>query len=303
MIKNKEYILKYEHYLTYVKQLSTNTITSYCSDVVCFIRFVDKQALALEFVTHEHIHDFLVEIHDQKKGTSINRMMSALHSFYQYVSVYHQLKNPMDKVEFKHHKAPLPSTLYIHDIMALLASFKEYDVEKFHKMIVYLLLGSGLRVSELVMLTFSNYYANEGMLRIVGKGNVSRWIPVHDKAKSLLDEYLSTIRNGWLKKDTKKMLINKRGNVISRQYVYEMIRKQGIIANIKQPMSPHTLRHGFATILLDQGADLRLVQELLGHKSISTTQIYTHLQPGKLHKSYDAYHPGSKINKEMKEDE
>lgn len=302
-MEHVELIKKFENYLLYGKQTSPNTVLAYVSDVRLFVAFCDTIKYSVLEMSSLLIENYLSKLHDEKKGTSINRNVSAIKCFYEYLTLTFNIANPMEKIEFHHHKAPLPKTLYIHDIMSLFDSFNDDEKDMFHKMIVYLLLGSGLRVSELTSLTFKNYYPNEGLFNIVGKGNTMRWVPLYDKAKVLLDQYIETTRKKWLQVEQKTLIINHKGKPLTRQYVYEMVRNQGIIANIKQSMTPHTLRHGFATMLLDQGADLRLVQELLGHKSISTTQIYTHLQPGKLHKSYDAFHPGSKISKESKKNE
>lgn len=296
-------ILKqYEYYLLFTRQLSEHTVHAYVSDVTQFLVFLKEANLSLESVHGSFIEHFLLENLEIKKGTSINRIVSSLKSFFLYYSNEHRINNPMDIVDYKSSKAPLPKTVFIHDIITLLNSFKVNDKDEFHKLIVYILLGSGLRVSELTALTFQNYYQNEGLFKILGKGNKERWVPLYEKAKKLLDDYLAETRSKWQTKESPFLLLNPKGKPLSRQYVYNVIHKQSILAKTSIEMTPHTLRHGFATLLLEEGADLRMVQELLGHSSISTTQIYTHLQPGKLHKSYDEFHPGALINKEIKDE-
>jgi integrase/recombinase XerD len=299
----KQLLKEFEYHLLYAKQVSNNTASAYVSDVEQFLKFCQSIRIKMEYVDDSIIEHFLTHVAASKQGVSINRLVSSLKSYFNYRTVTFKEKNPMDRLEYKQSRAPLPKTVYIHDIMILLESFKPNDVDDFHKLIVYILLGSGLRVSELTHLTFQNYYQNEGLFKVVGKGDKERWVPIYDKAKQLLDEYIENARKKWLVKDTKYLLINKKGNIITRQYVYTMVRNQATRAGLTIVMTPHTLRHGFATLLLANGADLRMVQELLGHSSISTTQIYTHIQPGKLHKSYDQFHPGAKISKEIKEDE
>ncbi len=299
----KKLLKEFEYHLLYAKQVSSHTASAYVSDVKQFLVFCKSIKISFDLIDDSIIEHFLNHLTTSKQGTSINRMVSSLKSYFTYQTLTQKKSNPMDKLEYRHARASLPKTVYINDIMMLLESFKPNDVDDFHKMLVYILLGSGLRVSELTGLTFQNYYQNEGLLKVIGKGDKERWVPLYDKAKQLLDDYLAFTRQNWLVKDTKYLFINKKGNVITRQYVYTMVKKQAIKAGLTIEMTPHTLRHGFATLLLDKGADLRMVQELLGHSSISTTQIYTHIQPGKLHKSYDQFHPGAKINKEIKEDD
>lgn len=293
---------QYEYYLLYTKQLSDNTVQAYLSDVEQFLIFCNELNLTIEDLHTSIIEHFLLENLQKKQGTTINRMVSALKSFFRYYSNEHHIINPMETIDYRSSKAPLPKTVFIHDIMSLVNSFKPNDVDDFHKLIVYILLGSGLRVSELTSLTFQNYYQNEGLLKVLGKGDKERWVPLYEKAKVLLDDYLAETRGKWIQKEIRNLLINPKGKALTRQYVYDVVHKQSILANTSIEMSPHTLRHGFATLLLEEGADLRMVQELLGHSSISTTQIYTHLQPGKLHKSYDQFHPGQLINKEIKDE-
>lgn len=294
---------EYKHYLMYVKSLASNTSKAYLSDMELFNDYLNQHDLDLLTATSKDIENFLIEIHDNYQKMSINRMVSSLNSFYNYLEQSHNHTNPLNGVDFKHHKAPLPKTIFIDDIKKLIDSFESDERDQFHLLIVYLLLGSGLRVSELTALTFSNYYSNEGMLNLVGKGNKIRWVPIHDKAKILLNHYLEASKADRNQFSKNFLLINKKGKPITRQYVYTMLRKQGEKAGIQETISPHRLRHGFASILLEAGSDLRIVQELLGHASIATTQVYTHLQPGKLHENYDAFHPGSQIAKELKDDE
>lgn len=296
-------ILKnYEYYLLYTKQLSDNTVSGYVNDVSQFFTFITESNLALETIQAPLIEHFLLHDLASKKGTTLNRMVSSLKSFFLYYSNQFNTSNPMELVDYTSNKAPLPKTVFIHDIIKLLTSFKLNDQDDFYKLIIYILLGSGLRVSELVSLTFSSYYQHEGLFKIIGKGSKERWVPLYSKAKTMLDAYLEETRNTWKIKETNHLLINPKGKPLTRQYVYAIVHNQSIKANTTQPMSPHTLRHGFATLLLEEGADLRMVQELLGHTSISTTQIYTHLQPGKLHKSYDKFHPGALLETEKKDD-
>jgi integrase/recombinase XerD len=298
----KAILKQYEYYLVYTKQLADNTVHAYLSDVAQFLMFSKEANLNLDSLHGSSIEHFLLEHLKTKQGTSINRMVSSLKSFFLYYSNEHNIINPMEIIDYKSNKAPLPKTVFIHDIMRLLESFKPNDKDDFHKLLVYILLGSGLRVSELTTLTFQNYYPNEGLFKVLGKGNKERWVPLYEKAKLLLDAYLSETRNKWKTKESNYLLINTKGKPLSRQYVYGIVHNQSLLAGTSIEMTPHTMRHGFATLLLEEGADLRMVQELLGHSSISTTQIYTHLQPGKLHKSYDKFHPGELINKEIKDD-
>ena len=298
-----EYLKAFKHHLTYVEGARDNTIKAYLSDLNNYVAYLTEQELSCLTATHQDIETFLLSIHDYYQKSTINRMVSALNAFYSYIEVHYKIQNPMILLDYKHHQTPLPKTLYVDDIKRLVDTFSTSERDLFHLLIVYLLLGSGLRVSELTSLTFSNYYQNEGMLNVVGKGNKMRWIPVYDKAKVLLDDYLIKSQNYRTHASKNYLLIRKNGKPLTRQYVYTMIKKQGNLALIKEYLTQHRIRQGFATLLLEQGSELRVVQELLGHASISTTQINTHLQPGQLHKSYDDFHPGAKIAMDIKDDE
>ena len=298
------YFDKLETYCLYLDQVankSKHTIEAYNSDIRIFLKYCEEHEIDVSNMSNTDFQNFLMSLYKIYKPSSINRLISSVKGFLDF-TLEDQKRPQLLKVGIRQPRK-LPNVISLETLQQLLQSFDHSNKDQFHKTICYVLVGSGLRVSELTSLTINSYYKQEKMLKIIGKGDKERIVPLYDTAVDLLNGYLEQIRPRWLKKNSKMLFIKKNGDPLTRQYVHEMLFQQSIKVGISPPVTPHTLRHVFATILLENGADLRLVQELLGHADISTTQIYTHIQSNRLHKSYDQFFPGEIINKEINEDE
>lgn len=288
-------------YLDQVENKSIHTIQAYNSDILIFIDYCQNNQIDLSYITNQQFQSFLLFLKKSYQPTSINRMISSIKGFLNYINK-DKASPQLLKVNIKQPRS-LPNVVSLDILKRLLDSFSESDRDRFHKTIVYCLVGSGLRISELTTLTINQYLKQEKMLKIVGKGDKERYVPLYDKASQHLLYYMEFIRPNWIKKDSKFIFINKKGNVINRQYVFDFLQAKSKELAIYPAITPHTLRHVFATMLLENGADLRLVQELLGHADISTTQIYTHVQANRLHQAYDKFFPGENIVKEIEDNE
>lgn len=292
----KEAILDYQYNLTMVEHKSKKTISSYLSDLHHYETYlhdlgIDDTCDILE----NHVQDFLIELREDYQAASINRYLSTLHSFHSFLIG----KDPkqMDPTRFirgTKKQAHLPKYLNEKEIQKILQSFTGSDQDIYHKAILEVLYGCGLRVSECCELKLGQLHLEQGLLRVIGKGNKERMIPIHQQGAIDLQNYLSYVRVQWEKTRTPFVFINHLGNPLTRQYVHQMIKRKLKELGMSTSYSAHSFRHSFATHLLDGGADLRVVQELLGHSDIQTTQIYTHVQNRRLKTAYTAYHPFAK---------
>lgn len=286
----------YIHYIKVVDQKSMTTITSYENDLHIYIDYLQKKQIdQMENITYADIQDFLNEQALTKKISSINHMITVLHTFHQYISfTYEHIPDPSQFVRSSKGAKRLPHYFNVHDIEKLLDSFGNSDQDIFEHAMLEILYSCGLRVSELCAIRGNQIHLEQGFLRCIGKGNKERMIPVHPRAKKALEEYLHLVRNKWENKRSPYVFINKRGNVLSRQYVHMVIKRNLQRNHLDESLSAHSFRHSFASHLLDGGADLRVVQELLGHSDITTTQIYTHVQTKRLKQAYNSFHPHAK---------
>ena len=228
------------------------------------------------------------------KARTSARVLSSLKRFYQYlIQINVRQDNPCALIEAPKLGRSLPDTLSESDVVALLdAPDKSTPLGLRDLTMVELLYATGLRVSELVNLTLNQINLNQGVVRIVGKGNKERLVPMGEQAQTLLQAYLKQGRHEILKsRSSEHIFVTHRGGKMTRHAFWHIIKKYAQIAGIKQHLSPHTLRHAFATHLLNHGADLRVVQMLLGHSDLSTTQIYTHVAKERLKQLYETHHP------------
>lgn len=278
-------LAEYLEFLEIEKGLSVNTTDAYRRDLSAFLDFCST--LGAEDLTHvqrTHINSYIKNLREQEySATSVMRKIASLRGFFKWLCANEICdKNPTLTLEQPKIPRKLPKVLSVQEIDALL---KE-DLTKTEKLIEELLYGCGLRVSELVNLKTNSIDLNANYLRCSGKGSKERLVPFGGKAKTALQEYM-VLRDGIVKKnllDTKNLLIADSGRFLTRQDIYNFIHAQG--AKIHKNISPHTLRHSFATHLLENGADLRVVQELLGHSDVSTTQLYTHISKKRLKEVY-----------------
>jgi integrase/recombinase XerD len=287
-------ISQYVDHLTYVERKAKLTIESYRSDLKNLQIYFEKNQIDFELVDTEKLNQYITEEVKHKSNASVLRMISSIKGLYNYLNRLDE-KRPDPTVNlFKVKKTTrLPKIINQTEIDQLLES-QEGSHLNLDLTLIDLLYSCGLRVSELVTLKLNQVYLDDGYLRILGKGNKERMVPMGKLTASNLRNYITSTRLMWLKTKTENVFINPKGKSVSRQYVYTMLVAKEKALGLNHHISPHKLRHSFATSLLNGGADLRVVQELLGHADISTTQIYTHIEENRLKSAYDKIYPKRK---------
>ena len=279
-----------------------NTVDAYRRDLTDYRSFMSQNKTNLEQIAYKDLIEWVNHLKLSKKPTSVNRMVSSVTGFHRYLSSQYKFADPTVKLAVSRAKNPLPKSLGRADIKRLLASFPLTATGEYQRTICEMLFATGLRVSELCELQFNQVYTQEGILRIIGKGDKERIVPIGKSALSAYVNYLEKVRPHWVKKGSSAVFIGPNGKQLSRQYVWAMLKCKSTELGFDPKISPHTLRHSFASALLEGGADLRVIQELLGHSDISTTQIYTHIENSRLHKNYDQFHPGRLLDKENEDE-
>lgn len=286
-----EYINKYLDYLKYEKKLSNNTFLSYKDNLKKFNAFFDNKNI-IDLSTKQ-IRDFLYQ--DTVGARTRAHYLTVISSFYKYLIANDYLKNdPTSTIKLPKLAKKLPEFLTIEEVDKLLNINPTKVIDYRNVAMLETIYATGIRVSELVDMKVSNIDFNECVIRIYGKGGKERIVPINDSSKNALLLYINEYRNYLLKlKDSEYVFINNFGNKISRQGFFKILKKICNENGIVKHVSPHTLRHSFATHLLNNGADLRIIQELLGHANITTTQIYSHISNEKVKNDYKN-HPRSK---------
>lgn len=283
-----ENLENYRNYLKYERAYSDNTVGAYMNDLNKYEEFLKKDILESDT---EDLEKYLKYIKNLE-STTVAHKITSIKSYFNYnikrgiVSV-----NPADKVSRPKLTKHLPEYLTEEEVGKLLDVDVKSPYDYRNKTILELLYSSGIRISELVNIKTPNYDSEECLIRIMGKGSKERIVPLGDYAVNIMNDYMNNYRPLINKKHTDYVFINNRGDKISRQFIFKVIKKEALKKGIKKDISPHTLRHTFATHLLKNGADLRIIQELLGHENISTTQIYTHVTNNKLKSDYETYFP------------
>lgn len=289
----QETFVDYQYYIKMVEHKSLRTIQSYQNDLQRYLAYLQELDIhRLEDVAEHHVQDYLIELREEARPATVNRALSAIRSFHRYA--LQSRASPFDPTRFlkgTKKQAHLPVYLSEQEIQRILASFSVVDRDVFHKAILELLYGCGLRVSECCALRLNQVHLDQRFLRVIGKGDKERMIPLHAEGVRVLTQYITYIRPQWEQKRSPYVFLNSRGTMLSRQYVHRMIKEKVLELGLNPAYSAHSFRHSFATHLLDGGADLRIVQELLGHSDIQTTQIYTHIQNRRLKQAYDRFHP------------
>lgn len=273
---------EYLEYLEIEKGLSGNTIDAYRRDLTDFIDICNCNSY--DDIQRTHINNYVLKMHEKNYSpTSVMRKIASLRGFFKWLCVNEYCKNnPTLTLEQPKIPKKLPKVMSVQEIETIL----NQDLNKTEKVIIEMLYGCGLRVSELVNMKINDFDLNSKYLTAYGKGSKERIVPLGSKAVDAIKKYLPE-RDYILQKfriDSKHLLINQKGREINRQDIYNFIHSQG--QKIHKGISPHTLRHSFATHLLENGADLRVVQELLGHSDVSTTQLYTHISKKRLKEVY-----------------
>jgi integrase/recombinase XerD len=297
------HIKLFTDYLRVEKSLSENTISAYRTDLDKFFAYAENVKLItlLNDLKEETVTDFLFYLSttlskSQKKfsGKSVSRFISSLKSFFKFLEAENiTVTNPLENIESPRSPRLLPEVLSVEEIEKLLSVQDLSDkLELRDKALLETLYASGLRVSEAINLKISNIAFEEGFLRVFGKGSKERIVPIGNTALKFISKYINESRI-LLKKSVSYdyLFLNFRGSKLSRMGILDILKKHCLRAGIKRSAHPHTLRHSFATHLLQGGADIRIIQEMLGHSDISTTQIYTHIDNDYLIEVHKTFHP------------
>lgn len=290
----EKYLREYKNYLTLEKGLSENSIISYISDIEIFAEFCKRNNYDLSLVTEGVLQEYLIFMKTKNyKTTSISRNISALRSFFLFlIEEKILLNNPLIEINKPKMGLRLPKILSVEEIDKILKLPQGDLLGLRDKAILETLYATGMRISELINLDLNSVNLELSYVQCIGKGNKERIVPLGSIAHNAVEEYLKIVRPKLiLDYRINKIFLNSRGKGLTRQGVWKIIKKYAEKSGIKKEISPHTFRHSFATHLLENGADLRSVQEMLGHADISTTQIYTHISKKQLYKIYNSAHP------------
>jgi integrase/recombinase XerD len=292
----KEFIASFLDYLSVERGLAKNTIMAYREDLEAYSAFLSGKGITS--VSASGKNDIINFMFSQKDhgiaANSIARRLAAIRMFYRFLVRERVLKDdPTSLIDSPKLWKKIPETLSVNEIEALLAQPEARTLQGIRdRAILETLYATGMRVSEAVNLKVDDLNLDVGFLRCIGKGNKERVIPLGKKAITSVSKYLASVRPALLKKrSSDSLFVSRLGSKISRQSFWKLIKRYAKQARIKKPMKPHTLRHSFATHLLEHGADLRSVQEMLGHSNIATTQIYTHINKDRLKAIHKMYHP------------
>lgn len=294
----KDYLKDFLHYLIVEKGLAENTIQSYRRDISAYLIFIETklQITDINHVTRVHIMQFLSCLKDEgKSARTIARHIASIRSFHHFLILDKIVDHdPTVHIETPHPELKLPKVLNTDEVDTLLNTPDLTTTLGLRdKAMLELMYATGMRVSELVNLNINDVHLSLGFVRCLGKGNKERIIPIGKMATEALKEYLEKARPKLInhKNKTDSLFMNHHGQRLSRQGFWKILKQMAVKAGIEKELTPHTLRHSFATHLLENGADLRSVQELLGHSDISTTQIYTHVTKTRLKDVYNQFHP------------
>lgn len=290
-------IKDYQYYLKVERAMSPNTVASYSSDVRAFLKFLDSKdnkssSKDIIKASSQDIIQYLKTFGTKSKRTQA-RVLSSLKSFYKWLILESYIEeNPCDKVDTPKIGRYIPGVLSVEEVVSILESVPLSTAKGLRdRAILEVLYGCGLRVSECINLRISDIFFEDAFLRVFGKGSKQRLVPLGEPAIDALYSYLAVRQDFGPYVSEDHVFLNKNGTRLSRISVFNMIKKQCLEAGITKEISPHTFRHSFATHLVENGADLRAVQELLGHESILTTEIYTHLDTSTWHKDIVTHHP------------
>jgi len=275
--------------LKYAKNYSSNTIVSYQNDLSQFAEFVKVN---LDKVSGDDIKKYIRSLHELKEK-SLARKLSSLRMFYDFMVKRRFMDaSPMTGIDGPKIGKYLPDVLSVEEVDRLLDFTCDNDFSFRNRCILELLYSTGLRISELVSLKLENIVLDEAFVKVMGKGSKERIVPLNDVALDYLEKYIKEVRPRMLKGvTTDDLFLNNHGKGLTRQAVFKVIKKRAEEIHLKKSISPHTLRHSFATHLLQNGADIRFIQELLGHAELGTTEIYTHVANETLKRDYDEYNP------------
>ena len=296
-MKWKHALKDYEHYLKLERGLSDNSIQNYILDVEKLLHYLTVNEISISpiQISTETIQQFVYHISKELNARSQSRVISGLRSFFSYlVFEDYRTDNPLELIESPKISRKLPDTISISEIEKIIEAIDLSTPEgERNRAILETLYGCGLRVSELTELKLSDLFFEEGFIKVTGKGDKQRFVPIAPYTIKYINIYKEEIRNHLKIKPqaTDILFLNRRGNKLTRAMIFTIIRKLTEKAGISKKVSPHTFRHSFATHLLENGADLRAIQQMLGHESITTTEVYVHVDRNHLRKIMDEFHP------------
>lgn len=290
----------FDIYLTYLKiekQVSENTLVNYTHDIKRYLHFLDQLNITnFDSITQKTIREFIHLLNELGLASnSLARNISSIKNFHKFiVNESIAKKNPTDAILLPKPKRALPTVLSVDEIEAILNVIDIQTAAGIRdRAMIEMIYGSGLRISELLNITYQQLFIDDGLIRVYGKGAKERMVPLSEFAIEWVKEYIRFSRAKFVKPSTQtpELFVNQRGKGLSRMGFWKILRKYVNLAGLSHEIHPHTFRHSFATHLLEGGADLRIVQELLGHSDISTTQIYTHIDRQYLKEVFNTFHP------------
>lgn len=292
-------IADYKTYLLLERGLSENSVLNYCLDIQKLINYLQENSIPFSpiKISAEILQQFIYEVAKSLNSRSQSRLISGLKSFFNYL-IFEQYRehNPMEIIESPKIGRKLPDVLSLAEIDKMIFQIDLSSAQgERNRSIIETLYGCGLRVSELLDLKLSDLFFKEGFIKVTGKGDKQRFVPVSEITEKYITEYIENSRTNCSiqPKSTDVVFLNRRGNSLTRAMIFTIVRNLAKQANIQKRISPHTFRHSFATHLLENGADLRAIQLMLGHESITTTEIYMHVDKSQLKKVINTFHPRS----------
>lgn len=304
-MKNEDYVDLFLNHLRFTDPVSDATLEAYGRNLRSYLAYMNENNYNLSEIHYQDIVEFLKSM--QKRGyavTSIHQVSVSIRQFHQYLKRFGYLDyDPSEHLSVRGRERRLPKALSDDAYKKLMEYELETSDDYMDQAIFMLMAHSGLRVSEALSLEFSHYYPRERWMRIVGKGQKERMVPISKENVQVLEKYLKNVRPERLQTQSDRLFISRKGLPVSRQYVHQKLQKRKLKMKIDEPVSAHRLRHRFASSFLEKGVDLRMIQELLGHEDISTTQIYTHVQKESLKKDYDQYLKGGFYYRKDEDDE
>jgi len=290
-------ITHYQNYLKIERGLSENSISNYTFDINKLVKWMVLNDIKTSptNIEKETLQEFIYTIAKEVNPRSQSRIISGIKGFFNYlVFEEYRTTNPLDLIESPKIGRKLPDTLSIEEIDAIISiiNLSKPQGER-NRAIIEVLYGCGLRVSELISLKISDLFFDEGFIKVTGKGNKQRFVPIGSLTIKFIDIYRNEIRVHQVIKPNAQdtLFLNRRGNELTRAMIFHIVKELTEKAGIQKNISPHTFRHSFATHLLENGADLRAIQQMLGHESITTTEIYTHLDKRHLSQIINNFHP------------
>lgn len=290
---------EFETYLTFNENKSARTIKNYCHDLQRYFQFLHEKGIEdTEKIICSVISDYVVHLKSLLAAPSIKRVCSSIKAFHRYMSFKYDCEDPSLNLEAPRQVKALPVYCTEEEIKQIMDSFSETDKDILFHAIFELLYGCGLRISECLDATTSQINLQEGFMRVMGKGKKERIVPIPTFSLPIIKHYFYDVRPYWASNKERLFFVGEKGKRIRCETVEIMLKYVCHQVGIKKAITPHKLRHSFAAHLLANGADLRVIQELLGHSNISTTEIYTHIETKRLIEGYQSFHPMAFLDKE-----